>query len=290
MRTLLGLITTFILIANTLFWCAAIYPLALLRFVLPPVRKLLSRAMVACAENWISVNSWFIDHFYNIRWHVEGLEGLQHDCSYLVCVNHQSWIDIVVLQRVFNRRIPFLRFFIKKELVYVPLLGFAWLALDFPMMKRHSKEYLAKYPEKRGEDLETTRRICERLRGHRLSVLNFLEGTRFTEAKHKRQESPYKHLLKPKVGGLAFVLQAMGDQFHSLLDVTIFYPDGAVNLWGLLTGRLTSVVVQVREVRLTPDLIQGDYLNDEAQRERMQNWVQDIWERKDALLEKMSHA
>jgi hypothetical protein len=50
--------------------------------------------------------------------------------------------------------------------------------------------------------------------------MNFVEGTRFTPAKHAAQQSPYKHLLKPKAGGLALALHVLGDRFDSLLDVT----------------------------------------------------------------------
>ncbi|MEZ4565573.1 MAG: 1-acyl-sn-glycerol-3-phosphate acyltransferase [Desulfobacterales bacterium] len=51
----------------------------------------------------------------NIRWDVQGLEGFSTDDSYLVISNHRSWTDIFVLQHIFNHRIPFLKFFLKKE-------------------------------------------------------------------------------------------------------------------------------------------------------------------------------
>lgn len=272
---------------NTLFWCLLLF-LALPFKVFFP--ELSNRWMVAIAQNWISCNTIEIKLMHRIRWDVKGLENLRPDRSYLVVSNHQSWIDIVVLQEVFNRRIPFLRFFLKQELIYVPILGLAWWALDFPFMKRYTKAYLEKHPEKRGQDLETTRKACERFKGAPISVLNFLEGTRFTPDKHRKQNSTYGHLLNPKIGGVAFVLEAMGEQFESLLDVTIQYPGGAESLWGLLSGQVDDVVVHVREIPIPRDLIGGKYLSDENFRERLQNWVRSIWSEKDLRLKSLYEA
>ena len=288
-NTIRGVVSATHLLLNTVFWCTLLYIFALLRLILPfhSTRNLCAAMITQIAELWIACNRAGLATLQNITWTVRGLETLNPERSYLVCANHQSWTDIVILQTVFNRRIPFLRFFIKQELIYVPLLGLAWQALDFPRMKRHSKEFLEKHPEKRGEDLATTRRFCERLRGKRISVLNFLEGTRFSRSKHARQQSPYKNLLKPKTGGLAFVIETMGDQFHSLLDVTIYYPAGAVELWGLLSGGLKEAVVEVREIPIPKDLIGGSYLEDAKYRERMQQWVADLWQRKDHRLSEL---
>lgn len=283
-----GIFSFVYLALNTLFWCALLYILTFLQLLMPfkKLRELFSTLMVGVAENWIACNNFVLNTLYGIRWDIHGLNGLHRDRSYLVIANHQSWVDIVVLQKIFNRRIPFARFFIKQELVYVPLLGLAWKSLDFPRMKRYSKEYLEKHPEKRGEDLATTRRMCAKLRGKHITVLNFLEGTRFTRAKHDKQNSPYKHLLKPKTGGLAFVIESMGDQFHSMLDVTLYYPRGPVTLWGLLKGQMPEVRAEIREIPIPAEFIGKTYLEDPVHREQIQAWVHDIWETKDQILAK----
>jgi 1-acyl-sn-glycerol-3-phosphate acyltransferase len=190
-----------------------------------------------------------------------------------------------VLQRAFFRRIPFIRFFLKQELIWVPLLGLAWWALDFPFMKRYSPQYLLKHPEKRGEDVRTTREACEKFRQTPTSILNFLEGTRFTPEKHREQDSPYAHLLRPKAGGLASAVGAMGDMFTAILDVTIVYPDGPVELWGLLSGQLGRVVVHIEQRPIPRDWIGADYAADLAFRNAFKGWVREIWEEKDALID-----
>ena len=284
-----GLLTALFFAANTLFWCVLLYFFVLLKLLSPikSLRDFFSRVMVSIAENWISGNSFGLGLFQKIHWDVQGDQKLDKNHSYLVCANHQCWVDIVVLQQVFNRRIPFLRFFIKQSLVYVPVLGGAWWALDFPFMKRYSKEYLEKHPDKRGKDLETTRKACEKFRGKTISVINFLEGTRFTKAKHDKQKSPYENLLRPKAGGMAFVLEAMGDQFHSLLDVTIHYPQGPVELWGLFSGKMKDVHVRIREIAIPREFVGADYLEDPSHREKFQEWIHQIWLQKDQTLKNL---
>lgn len=283
---LTGLAASLFFGINTLFWSLLLYVVLFFRIVLPfpATKRFTSRVLVGIGESWCSCNAWALDKFMRVRWNVTGIEGLRRDVSYLICANHRSWVDIVVLQYIFNRRIPFLRFFIKKELLYVPLLGGAWWALDFPVMKRHSREYLAKHPEKRGEDLRTTRRACERFRGSPVSILNFLEGTRFTEAKHRAQSSPYRHLLKPKTGGVFFVIEAMGSQFESVLDVTLYYPDQRTSLWDLLSGKVRRVEAVVRSVPIPPEFV--DRQNSET-RQRFHAWIHELWSGKDQLLDRL---
>ena len=154
---------------------------------------------------------------------VTGDTDFRRGRSYLITSNHQTWADIVIVQRILNGKTPQIKFFLKKELIWVPILGLCWWALDFPFMKRYSREYLEKYPEKKGEDLKTTRKACEKFQGLPVCVYNYVEGTRFTEEKHKRQQSPFKYLLKPKAGGIGFVLGAMGNNLQHFLNITLSY-------------------------------------------------------------------
>ncbi|MBI2381768.1 MAG: acyltransferase [Gammaproteobacteria bacterium] len=273
---------------NTLFWALPIFLLALLKLALPipPLTRALSRALNFCATSWISVNSLVHGLTLDLDWRVEGLEDLKSDDWYLVVANHQSWTDIFVLQKVFNRKIPFLKFFLKQELLYVPVLGLAWWALDFPFMKRHSKDYLKKNPHMKGKDAETTRKACEKFRHIPISVMNFVEGTRFTPAKKAQQASPFQRLLKPKAGGAGMVLSAMGGQLHRMLDVTIAYPEGAPSFWEFLSGKIRRVHVHVRSLPIAADML-GDYESDKEYRARFQTWLNGIWQEKDARLADM---
>lgn len=287
-RAVLALVAMF---CNTLVLVPALYLLALLKLIpIEPLRVLLSRGLVVIAETWIGINNAIIAVFSSVRWQVEGLEGLSKNQWYFVVSNHQSWSDILVLQRTFNRRIPFLKFFLKQELIKVPLLGLAWWALDFPFMKRYSKAEIEKNPALKGKDLETTRSACEKFQHFPTSVMNFLEGTRFTQAKHDRQQSPFRYLLKPKSGGAAFTLGAMSGKLKTLLDITIVYPQAAPKtLFAFLGGAVKNVKVIIRQQVIPEWASQGDYENDAAFRERFQQWINELWTEKDALLAAQQH-
>ena len=215
-----GVLAGLMLALNTLIHCGPLFAVALLKLLvpIPAIQRLLRYVMHGIAESWISVNKFWMNLVYPTRWDTQGMEGLDMRHSYLVTSNHQSWVDILALQYLMNRRMPLLKFFLKQELIWVPVIGLCWWALEFPFMKRYSKEFLAKYPEKRGQDLATTRKACERYKTNPVSVFNFLEGTRFTPSKHEQQNSPFQHLLKPKAGGIAFVLDAMGEQLDALVN------------------------------------------------------------------------
>lgn len=273
-------------VLNTVFWCLPLYAVLPLKLAIPRPgwRAFHARWLTRIAETWIEGNGAIMRLTQRIEWDVQGLEGLRRDDWYLVSANHQSWVDIVVLQRVFNRRIPFLKFFIKRPLIWVPLLGGAWWALDFPFMKRHSAAYLARHPAARDEDWATTRRACERFRDTPTAILDFLEGTRFRPDKRARQKSPYRHLLRPKAGGLAAVLEALPDRLRALLDVTIVYPDGRSTFLDLFSGRIRRVIVRVRQLPIPAEVLGGDYRRDPAFRAATKAWVNRLWADKDALI------
>lgn len=281
-----GLLALAALVLNTLFWCWFLFAAALLKAVLPfaPVQRRLREVMHWIAATWIAGNNAWIDAVSRLRWDVQGLPPADLAHSYLVTSNHQSWVDILALQYQLNRRLPMLKFFLKKELIWVPVIGLCWWALEFPFMQRHSRATLEQHPEKRGQDLATTRAACERYKTHPVCVFNFLEGTRFTPAKHAAQASPYAHLLKPRAGGIAFVLDAMGEQLHALVDITVHYPDGRPSFWDLLSGRVRRIDIRLLQRPIPPQFIGRSYDEDAAYRAEFQQWVNTLWLEKDALL------
>ncbi|MDU9389901.1 acyltransferase [Pseudomonas sp. zfem002] len=284
-----GALAALLLGLNTVLCCTPLFIVSLFKLCLPfaAAQRVTDELMRHIHEAWISNNKGWMKLLGRTRWQVQGLAGLDYQHSYLITSNHQSWVDILVLQYVLNRRIRPLKFFLKQALIWVPVIGLAWWALGFPFMKRYSKAYLDKHPEKRGKDLETTRRTCAKFRGKPTAIFNFAEGTRFIAAKHRQQNSPFRHLLKPKAGGIAFVLDAMGEQLESIIDVTIHYPEGAPGFWDLLCGRVRRIVVQFEELQIPAEFLGRSYDQDEAYRAAFQAWINRLWERKDERLEQL---
>jgi 1-acyl-sn-glycerol-3-phosphate acyltransferase len=277
---------------NTFVWMTPLLTFAILKLIVPvpAFRTVMTRWIMAMGENWISVNAAIFALVNRTRYRVDGLEGLRRDNWYLLIVNHQTWVDIIALQTVFNRRIPFLKFFVKQQLVWFPVLGLAFWALDMPLMKRYSKTYLQKHPEKKGMDLEMTRRACERFHSTPTSVINFVEGTRFSADKHRRRESPFRHLLPPRSGGIAVTISSMGEMFDAILDVTVFYPDGIPTFWDVMCGRFREVVINIRQREIGRWIIEGDYVHDRDFRKSFHRWLTGIWEEKDAELGALSES
>lgn len=285
----LGWLMAVLFALNTLIWAVPVYAAILLKVLMPTtgLRLAVGQLVAALAQGWASVNAVLGDRLIGIQWDIRMPVELRRDGKYFVCSNHQSWNDIHVLMRAFGRRAPFFRFFIKQQLIWVPILGLAWWGLDYPFMKRYTRAQIEKNPGLRGKDMETTRKACEKYAKVPVSILNFLEGTRFTQAKHDAQRSPYRHLLKPKSGGLAFTLTAMGDKLTGMLDVTIVYPEGAQSFWNFLAGRVRRVIVDVRSLGVPSDFLSGDYEADAAFRARVNTWVANLWAEKDRRIDEL---
>lgn len=288
-RLLTGILTTFLLLLNTVVMICPLMVFALLKLVLPGRgRDYASAAVMWIAESWSEIDKLIFALCIPTQWDIRGVDKLRQDTSYLCVSNHQTWVDIPALIESLNRRVPFFKFFLKKELIWVPLLGLAWWGLDYPFMKRYSKAFLEKHPELKGKDLEITKAACELFKRQPVTVVNYLEGTRFSEAKRLEQQSPYKYLLKPKAGGVAFVLAALGEQLDALLDVTIVYPgDKAPGFWDLLNGSISRVIIDIRVRELDPGLSEGDYENDPAFRQSVQAWVNQLWVEKDQRIKQL---
>ena len=281
-----GLVLMTLFIANTFVVGVPIVIISLFKVVVPiaAFRRWIGAVLMRLAEAWVAINAVLVRLTQRIDWRVSGLEGLQRDGWYLVIANHRSWVDILVLQTVFSRRIPFLKFFIKDSLKWVPVLGMAWWALDMPFMKRYTKEQIARRPELRGTDLKATQRACEKFRDHPTSVINFVEGTRFTPVKKAATRSPYRYLLRPKAGGIAFVMEALGPILSDMLDVTIAYPDGDCSLWDVCCGRVSTIIVDVQRRKLPVRQAAGDYVGDGEFRGKFQEWLGNVWAEKDVRL------
>ena len=250
------------------------------------------KTVIKIANHWISSNNALIDTILPRKdWRIHLPDDVHMDGKYLLVSNHQSWVDTSIVQYISEKRLPLTRFFTKFELIYIPIVGQAFYFLDFPMMRRHSKEAVAKNPALQGKDIEEAKRACALLKDKPFTLLNYLEGTRFTQEKHDKQNSPYTHLLKPRAGGLSLAINALGNELDSILDITIVYPDGAPDYDDLWKGNIRRLGVDVTRLQIPDELfaaiMDGGYDRDEATKKMMFDWLEDIWQQKDARITKM---
>jgi 1-acyl-sn-glycerol-3-phosphate acyltransferase len=286
-----GALASLAVIAYTLLMMIPLTLLAAGKLLSPTrrIRDSFRKQMVRVVETWISLNNSVISLYRGTRWDIDVPGEVHRKGGYLVACNHQTWIDILALQKCFNRRLPMLSFFIKRQLIYLPVLGFAWWALDFPFMRRHSREEIRKNPKLVGKDLETARIACDKLREFPFAMMSFPEGTRFSPEKRDETGSPYRNLLKPKVGGIGVVLYALGDRLQSMMDVTIVYPGSfegksAPSFWDLLTGKVPEIIIKVRELEIPKHLLGRNFRTDRNIRNELENWIKQVWREKDELI------
>lgn len=278
-----ALLIALLLLLNTALWGTLVLLGGLVKLLtFGRVRHRVINVLSWMGLRWVQGNDQIFDWLLSTEWRIEGFDRLRPDGRYLMICNHITWVDIfAVLRAIRLGGAQFIRFFLKHRLLWFPIVGQACAALEFPFMRRYTPEYLKQHPEKRGRDLETTRKACQRYRHIPVTIANFIEGTRFTRQKHEDQQSPYRHLLRPRIGGLAFVLASLGDQLDGILDVTLVYPHRDVTLWDFVTNRVPWIVVRARRVAVPPEFLSAAITEAGPDRERFKEWVDAVWRAKD---------
>lgn len=287
--SLRGVIVMILLSVNTIIYGTFLFlSAALLRII--PFKRIRHYGMAFL----ITVVAWWIAFNKGILWlstrgkiKMRGQDTLNPKDWYLLISNHRSWFDILVITTTFNYKLPMFKFFMKKELIWtLPMAGLACYFLDFPMLSRHTPEEIKKNPALKGKDVENTRKVCNKLKEFPTTIISFAEGTRFTPAKSKRQQSPYQYLLKPKAGGIAIVLEEMKDYLSGIVNVTLLYPKNNLNLWHFASGNFSEIIVSYEVLPITLDLI-GNYDENREFRVQLQQWLNQVWQRKDDLLKQL---
>lgn len=287
---ILGFLKSILMFLNLLVISTLVVVVGLLRLIpIQPWQKLLTPVLYDfLTPLWINTNSFLMAFGSNTQWEIHKNGELKLNGWYFLVSNHTSWADILVLQKVFNRKIPMLKFFMKRELLWtLPIGGLGCWLMDFPVMHRRSKEYIKKHPKQRSRDIETTRKACEKFKNQPVTIINFLEGTRFTSEKHQNRRSPYQHLLSPKAGGIAFTLATMEGVLHDIIDVTIIYQPKQISLWDILCNKAKKIIVHYDVIPIPPEL-RGDYYNDKAFKRQFQQWLNQRWKEKDELITQLT--
>ena len=266
-------------------WSSLLFLFALLRLIIPSRgwKKLWTSATVLIGEACIACNSSWIKILHRPSIIITGMDNLKKDHWYIATSNHQSWGDIFVLQKITNKKVPLLRFFMKDVLKWIPIVSIVGWALDMPFLKRYSKEQVEKNPSLRGKDLEQMKKAFKRLETNPGTVLSFAEGTRFTQLKHDDQQSPFKNLLRPKAGGIGIALSTM-PFITTLLDFSISYESKTKSFWDFLCGRMSVISIKIRVIEIPKNLLGNNYSKEKGVRDDLKDWLYEIWEAKEEFL------
>ena len=286
-ENIIGITSITILVLNTFILSCLLIPLGIIKFFLPitALKVLFTKFIIKVGELWIFTNKIWVKALHSPKWQIIGKENIKSDGWTIATSNHQSFADIFLLQDITNRKMPMLKFFMKYVLIYVPIIGLSWWALDMPFLKRYTKKQLENNPELRGKDVREMKRALKHYALYPVTVFSFAEGTRFTIKKNLHQKSPFKNLLKPKEGGLATALSLV-NEIDSLIDFTIKFDTKKRSFWDYLCGRMNSVKVIIREIKIPAKFLNIDLLENKILRSEFKDWLHDIWNEKDTLIGK----
>ena len=283
-----GIISTVLLIVNLLVTTLFIIIFVPFFYLVPvPTWR---RKGFAFAMNIPAI--WYRSCYYllkinrSVQWEISGDTTFNKKGWYLLICNHISWLDIPVVAGAYSYKVPVIKFFMKKELLWgAPLVGLACKLLGYPFLER-GKKRSANKRNKGGADLNTTQKACEQIKGHPTTLFMFIEGTRVTAQKQKKQRSPYQYLLKARAGGMATVLHTMQSQLDGIVDVTVNYDPREFTLLGLTLGKVKKVQLSARVIPIEEALI-GDYYHDTQYKTHIRQRLAEIWQEKDTTISEM---
>ncbi|MDB4042671.1 acetyltransferase [Gammaproteobacteria bacterium] len=213
---------------------------------------------------------------HKLEWDFQIPEDVNTDTWYIAMSNHQSWADIFILLAAGHKKIPLLKFFMKKELQWIPIIYLVHKTIDMPFLNRHSRAQIQANPELKKIDFENAKIAAKRFSRNPSTAFSFAEGTRFTLQKHAAQESPYSNLLKPKVGALAIALSGM-PQVNTLVDFTVMYSSEKRSTWDFLCGDLSKAKVVAKTYALPENLKNRSFEEEHDFRKSFQIFVDAIW-------------
>ena len=284
-NNLIGIISSTILIVNTLILAILMIPLGIIKFLIPikSLRASFTKIIIKIGEIWISVNSLWVIKLHKPNLEIHGQENLGGNSWFLSTSNHQSAADIFIVQLITNRKIPMLKFFIKYELIYVPVIGICWWALDMPFLKRYTQEQIKRNPKLEGRDYKKMKKSLEHYSLHPVSIFSYAEGTRFSKEKHINQNSKFSHLLKPKEGGLAIALSNV-NKIKELIDITIIYDSDNLGFWNYLCGNIKNIKIFISKTKIPSKYLIDTLITNNELRSDFKLWLYDRWAEKDVLI------
>lgn len=280
MRVFRGFAALSFIVGTALFVCLLVLFLAFCLSFCPSskVRQGIRGFMDRMINVWVAGNRWMIRRLNVISIETifdQQLEIERNQWQIVIC-NHQSWADVIVLQIALLDNVPPIKFFTKREFIWVPVLGFVLWILKFPYVLRASTGLKRTEASRNQLNAHSMHRARRQFHERPVSILIFCEGTRFNQEKYRAQQSSYRNLLRPKIGGLAFTIEALQSKTSHLLDVTLVYEGKTPNFWNFLCGKCRRVKVLTRKV-LIKELLEPS----------IRSGIRELWQAKDREIDRL---
>ena len=250
------------------------------------VKKLLGNLSNKTGSNIVNLITMSLKLLHNLKWEFDIPDGVDTNSWYIAISNHQSWADIFILLAAGHNKIPLLKFFMKKELKWIPIIYLVHKTVDMPFLNRHTQAQVKSNPGLKKLDYENAKKAAKRFSRNPSTAFSFAEGTRFTKTKHDKQGSPYKNLLKPKIGALAIALPGM-PQVNSLIDFTVVYKSNRRSTWDFLCGEMSQAKVKARIYDIPEDLKSEAFEQEKEYRKKFKLFIERIWKEKDSVFSEL---
>ncbi len=223
------------------------------------------------------------------RWHLKGLEGLDYQHSYLVTEQPPE------LGR--HHGVAIRAQSTDSPAEVLPQAGIDlgagdWSGVVGVGLSVHEALHqglLGEAPEKKGKDLETTRKTCAKFRANPVGIFNLPKALGLRRANMPSRSRRFATLLKPKAGGIAFVLDAMGEQLKSLVNVTIHYPGGRPGYGTCSAARCRTWWCSLKRCRFQPSSSAGIMSRMRSIGWRSRGWINQLWENQGCVAGAASH-
>lgn len=232
---------------------------------------------------WTLVNEVMILYFLKIDIKLPDLTEINKDEWHLITSNHQGFFDILVIQIICRRKGLYNKFFMKESLIFMPFIGISCWGLDFVFIKRFAKKILKEQPEKIKKQHQYILEKCSYFRTYPCSVINFIEGTRYT--KEKAARSSYNNLLSPQPMGLSLLITEFYKQAKKIIDISIIYPEKH-GFFDLIYGESVTINVFCN-IHPIDSALAGDYRHDKNYRKIFSGWIKQLWQQKDQEITKV---
>lgn len=289
LHSLCGFVSFIYIISNLSFWIIPVILLAVIKLMVPVSRiKVRSyQAMIWIYGIAVKINDFLLFGIMKNKLHIQNPGALNKERNYLILSNHQSWADILILQSFLNKNTPPIRFIVKRELIFMPLIGLICWAYEYPFVRRGSLKSKKETNHKTSKDMYTIRNKIDHMSSSNLSIINFVEGTRFNILKSKKFASRYKHLLNPHAGGLFHILKNYGEKLDTVLNFTIVYGCRAPFFWKFIGGRCRHILVDLQEIQKEDLMTSLGATNEEIHFNAVSNWLKELWKEKDEKMNEM---